>query len=62
MVCCSTEGETQALLLEEKKETEELQLAYFLFWTEWPSGSQRMLAEFWFCIPSQSAILFLKGF
>lgn len=62
MVCCSTEGETQALLLDEKKETEELQLAYFLLWKEWPSGSQGKVAEFWFCIPSQSIILFLKGF
>lgn len=57
MVCCSTEGETQALLLE-KREIENLQLAYLLLWKERPSGSQGMLAEFWFCIPSQSVILF----
>lgn len=62
MVRCSTEDETQALLLAEKRETEDLQLAYLLLLKEWPSGSQGLLAEFWFCIPSQSVILFLKGF
>lgn len=44
VVCYSTRGETRGVDMEELREREDLQLAYFLPWTEWPAESQGMPA------------------